>query len=553
MDSLQGGSDDGAGGIGTVLYVVRIFRIFRILRVFRLVRFLKGLNVIFMALLSSIPRLANVFVLLMLMLVLYSILGVQLFAKVKYSGTLDDHGNFRNFFWAFVTLFRSITGESWNEIMHDLTKDEKDHLAVGSWCSPPDLFDESGMFNVLKDKCLIDHPNSCGDRFFHEGIFFFVSYTFVITFIIMNVVIAVILEGYEEGTSDDKHEQEVVEDAIRVWKKYDPNCTLFLTLPVTIKFIQEVLTHRSKTSGINLLEEGFFGPAAEHIGKSASLSAIPMQYTKTLEDLEMNEHGEINVLHAVKLVLRLVMAKNDHDLLREISESESVLRQKDPKALQKLNKHQDRHIARSGVKPGFDLRAQVAASKIQQLFHERRDRKRKRAEMEQKRSESKRRLEQERELQLACAASSSDPASTEAKPVVAASSKDQPSSDADLSPPLNAEELPGSQPHDITMAAVSGREAEDEQLVQEHLVPRSGAAIDGLDEPGSQLRNCGQRDLARSAAEPVESVDPISDSRNAKAKDFSSSSTDKEEALLRSASNEADDAPQAIMVPPVAG
>merc|ERR1719171_3071396 len=137
----------------------------------------------------------------MLLLVLYSILGVQLFSQVKYNGSLDDHGNFRNFFWAFTTLFRSTTGESWNEIMHDVGKDDSQHLAAGSWCSPPDLFDAIDKHSILKDKCLIEHPNSCGSRFYHEATVFFVSYTVLITFIIMNVVIAVIIDGYEEGTA----------------------------------------------------------------------------------------------------------------------------------------------------------------------------------------------------------------------------------------------------------------------------------------------------------------------------------------------------------------
>ena len=32
---------------------------------------------------------------------------------------IDTHTKFTNFGWSFLTLFRSLTGESWNGIMHD--------------------------------------------------------------------------------------------------------------------------------------------------------------------------------------------------------------------------------------------------------------------------------------------------------------------------------------------------------------------------------------------------------------------------------------------------
>ncbi|CAE7247197.1 unnamed protein product [Symbiodinium necroappetens] len=70
----------------------------------------------------------------------------------------------------------------------------------GEWCSPVELFDTEAKFEVLKDKCLIEHPNSCAQSPYFSFCFW-VTYTLLITFMVMNLVIAVILEGYEVASS----------------------------------------------------------------------------------------------------------------------------------------------------------------------------------------------------------------------------------------------------------------------------------------------------------------------------------------------------------------
>merc|ERR1712045_64931 len=96
-----------------------------------------------MALVLSLPKLGNVLGILILLLTLYSILGVSLFSAAHHNEFLNSHGNFAHFGWAFITLFRAVTGEAWNSIMHDLMKTQVDFFREGSWCTPDDLFDTS--------------------------------------------------------------------------------------------------------------------------------------------------------------------------------------------------------------------------------------------------------------------------------------------------------------------------------------------------------------------------------------------------------------------------
>jgi hypothetical protein len=106
--------------VGSTTTLVRSFRIFR---VFRLVRSAKSLRLMFTTFIVTLPALANIGGLLLLLLYLYAILGVNLFANVKRSYPLTGIVNFESFGAAFLTLFRVSTGEAWHEILYAVGRD----------------------------------------------------------------------------------------------------------------------------------------------------------------------------------------------------------------------------------------------------------------------------------------------------------------------------------------------------------------------------------------------------------------------------------------------
>jgi hypothetical protein len=65
-----------------------VARAFRIGRIFRLIKKAKFLRVIFNTIIFTIPSLANVGALMMLLLFIFAILGVYLFATVQLQSTL---------------------------------------------------------------------------------------------------------------------------------------------------------------------------------------------------------------------------------------------------------------------------------------------------------------------------------------------------------------------------------------------------------------------------------------------------------------------------------
>ena len=92
---------------------VTIIRTFRILRVVRLIKRAKSLNLIFNTFIITLPALGNIGGLLLLLLYLYSILGVQLFGTVMRNGIFSDNLNFETFSRSFCALCAVATGDSW--------------------------------------------------------------------------------------------------------------------------------------------------------------------------------------------------------------------------------------------------------------------------------------------------------------------------------------------------------------------------------------------------------------------------------------------------------
>lgn len=346
--------------------------IFRVARLFRLMRLMKGVKQIFAALAMSVPKLLNVVLILLLLLVLYSILGVSLFSTLKAGETLDEHGNFRSFGYAFITLFRASTGEAWNEIMHDLAKSPNDHYRKGSWCTPDYLFqpDNEETWKVLNSKCLIEKPNVCVVPWFNGvllPIVYWGTYTLIVAIMVMNLVIAVILESYEEGKNT--RDGDTIEAAIEVWKKYDPNQTLYIPLNDAVPYIYEVLN-------LVMVDENDNARKTSEVwrkgcsGRTTRASQIPMKFVKAL-NIRIDDN-KVNFFNTLQEVMKLVCAQTDAEAIHEIDkfqvhDEKSLAKMKlKEKALSAVQSSQDE------VERKPTLQEHIAAMKIQKVLRDRR-------------------------------------------------------------------------------------------------------------------------------------------------------------------------------------
>jgi len=171
---------------------IRVMRVFRIARILKLVKSAKGLAALLETTIKSLSQVASVCLLLVLIFFIYAAAGVALFGRLSCTednecSGLSIHANFENFGIAMLTLFRVSTGDNGNGIL-------KDAMRTPPYCNEdPDCT-----------------HNCCSDPYIAIG--FFTSFTVVASFVLLNVVIAVLMSELE----DSQLEQEAEAEAERI-------------------------------------------------------------------------------------------------------------------------------------------------------------------------------------------------------------------------------------------------------------------------------------------------------------------------------------------------
>jgi hypothetical protein len=145
-----------------------LFRALRIPRVFRLIQFIPELRRLVSTLGLAIPSIINIGSLLLLVLFMFSVIGIGLFGGTPHGEFITVHANFDNVALAMLTLFRSCTGEAWNGIMHDLR--EQSPTALGRALAAP----------------------------------YFVVFVVIASFLMLNLFVAVLVESFGDLVRADK-------------------------------------------------------------------------------------------------------------------------------------------------------------------------------------------------------------------------------------------------------------------------------------------------------------------------------------------------------------
>ena len=128
--------------------------------------------------------------------------------------------NFSNFGMAFVLLIRCATGEKWNLVMRELAITKEDfkiynYRTFGDDEETFECVDDQSFESMIKDG-----PRECGNMFSY---FYFGLYILVIQMMMLNLFIAVVLEGFSStnkehtGAVTSEHFNELQE----LWVNYD--------------------------------------------------------------------------------------------------------------------------------------------------------------------------------------------------------------------------------------------------------------------------------------------------------------------------------------------
>ena len=157
---------------------------------------------------SPLQALPYVMMLMIMLFFIYAIVGMQLFGNIHLDSNtaIERHNNFRTIFQAFMMLFRCSTGEAWPDIMIA--------CIAGREC------DEMSLEYNATTGLPVNPDKTCGSN---VSYFYFVSFIFLCSFIMLNIVVAVIMDSFDYLTRDSSilgsHH---LSEFITVWCEYDP-------------------------------------------------------------------------------------------------------------------------------------------------------------------------------------------------------------------------------------------------------------------------------------------------------------------------------------------
>jgi len=220
--------------LGPPLDKLKLMRAFRVFRLFKRV---ESLNKIIVALMNSIPGVINAFVVMLVFFCIYAILAVELFRDFGEGGfytthnsltgknnTVDsvsargmDHGieYYGTFMRALYTLFQVMTGESWSE-------------AVA----------RPLIFGLYKNDAIV------------VGIFF-VSFIILTQIVLINVVVAVLLEKFVASEPDEGEEDAAVDQRLASLDSKEASATMSEKLDNLLSKVSAVGSLASSVTELN--------------------------------------------------------------------------------------------------------------------------------------------------------------------------------------------------------------------------------------------------------------------------------------------------------------
>merc|ERR1719402_1690965 len=181
---------------------IGFLRLFRVARLVKLLAKGEGIRTLLWTFIKSFQALPWVGLLIALIFFIYGVVGMQIFGRIEMNDDTNIHrnNNFQTFTQSLLLLFRSATGEAWQEIMLScISGDDVAHC----------------------DKDSDDNGKMCGTNFAYP---YFISFFVICAFLVLNLFVAVIMDNFDYLTRDwsilgPHHLTEFVTQ----WSEYDPD------------------------------------------------------------------------------------------------------------------------------------------------------------------------------------------------------------------------------------------------------------------------------------------------------------------------------------------
>ncbi|XP_059609825.1 muscle calcium channel subunit alpha-1 isoform X5 [Phlebotomus argentipes] len=189
---------------GSSIISINFFRLFRVMRLVKLLSRGEGIRTLLWTFIKSFQALPYVALLIVMLFFIYAVIGMQVFGKIALDSETSIHrnNNFQTFPQAVLVLFRSATGEAWQDIMMDCSSRPGEVKCDAR-------SDDSGS------------KEGCGSSIAFP---YFISFYVLCSFLIINLFVAVIMDNFDYLTRDwsilGPHH---LDEFIRLWSEYDPD------------------------------------------------------------------------------------------------------------------------------------------------------------------------------------------------------------------------------------------------------------------------------------------------------------------------------------------
>ncbi|XP_040216180.1 voltage-dependent R-type calcium channel subunit alpha-1E isoform X2 [Rana temporaria] len=188
--------------VNTSSFNMSFLKLFRAARLIKLLRQGYTIRILLWTFVQSFKALPYVCLLIAMLFFIYAIIGMQVFGNIRLDeeSHINRHNNFRSFSSSLMLLFRSATGEAWQEIMLS---------CLGDKGCEPDTSAPGGH----------NENERCGTDLAYV---YFVSFIFFCSFLMLNLFVAVIMDNFEYLTRDSSilgpHH---LDEFVRIWAEYD--------------------------------------------------------------------------------------------------------------------------------------------------------------------------------------------------------------------------------------------------------------------------------------------------------------------------------------------
>eukprot|EP01065_Artemidia_motanka_P051634 TRINITY_DN9133_c0_g2_i1.p1 TRINITY_DN9133_c0_g2~~TRINITY_DN9133_c0_g2_i1.p1 ORF type:complete len:2103 (+),score=593.84 TRINITY_DN9133_c0_g2_i1:101-6310(+) len=237
----------GVGGVA--LGVLRLFRVGRLLRILG-----RGhLNQLFSALVGSLPAVANVALLLLVIFFVFASVGVELFGLVPGGAEgITENTNFKNVYYAIVTLYTISTTEGWASVQR------------AAWNQPSGCEDDR--------TCGASEPVTRA---------YFMLFMLVGGVLVMNLFAAAVIDGYNTilGGEEDLASVDLACRGLwREWQKRDVTGKGWMYARDAvdmIRYLGRPLTARSNNPGRRRIRAR--GPPTDFVTLMNTLAPLPLR------------------------------------------------------------------------------------------------------------------------------------------------------------------------------------------------------------------------------------------------------------------------------------